>query len=205
MGVASIRADDKFQSTPPHGGRPWQLPRAGAPVGFNPRPRTGGDDLGDRQELYRHAVSIHAPARGATIAGALVPRAEGVSIHAPARGATSANTNASPGQEFQSTPPHGGRPHGDLRIVAVLKVSIHAPARGATAGRSDSRRGRSCFNPRPRTGGDGRSRAIRFRGSCFNPRPRTGGDALDLGCRDELHVSIHAPARGATELIAVKN
>ncbi len=99
---------------------------------FDPRPCARGDREAD-DDHAASAVSIHAPARGATIgwqaayarrqfrstplregrhAGALASIVgEGVSIHAPARGAT---------------PEPGG--------VAVLEmVSIHAPARGATA------------------------------------------------------------------------
>ncbi len=32
-----------FQSTPPHGGRPKFSQLGGGQIGFNPRPRTGGD------------------------------------------------------------------------------------------------------------------------------------------------------------------
>ena len=62
-----------------------------------------------------------------------------------------------------------------------------------------SRRNR-CFNPRPRAGGDASSsRHADALDACFNPRPRAGGD-LDrwsTSCAS-MHVSIHAPARGAT-------
>ena len=55
------------------------------------------------------------------------------------------------------------------------------------------------FNPRPRTGGDSRRSIGLSLMMSFNPRPRTGGD-------DQVawvvvfvqHVSIRAPARGAT-------
>ena len=55
-------------------------------------------------------VSIHAPARGATLPRVRGTQPQQVSIHAPARGATSA------GRSFAPT----------------RTVSIHAPARGAT-------------------------------------------------------------------------
>ena len=78
-----------FQSTPPRGGRPQvRLPDRGF-EGFNPRPRAGGDQLrpprfvgrplfqstpprGGRRHirsagLSKLIVSIHAPARGATV------------------------------------------------------------------------------------------------------------------------------------------
>ena len=43
---------------------------------------------------------------------------------------------------FQSTPPRGGRPGGDIEHELADRVSIHAPARGATGrGHSQRRRG----------------------------------------------------------------
>ncbi len=79
---------DSFQSTPPRGGRPpcssadhvWHCfnprPRVGGDlrsyaccrhqICFNPRPRVGGDLEGFLVDLWQAAVSIHAPAWGAT-------------------------------------------------------------------------------------------------------------------------------------------
>ena len=60
--------------------------------------------------------------------------------------------------------------------------------------------GGTCFNPRPRTGGDliSRDRSGFFNLS-FNPRPRTGGDDFFYFFSGfAFQVSIHAPARGAT-------
>ncbi len=55
-----------FQSTPPRGGRHAQL-RGSATSGcrFNPRPRAGGDHGSSHR--CSSMVSIHAPARGATV------------------------------------------------------------------------------------------------------------------------------------------
>ena len=55
---------------------------------FNPRAREGRDKEAriDRSGVY---VSIHAPARGATLFAVLIFPCAVVSIHAPARGATS--------------------------------------------------------------------------------------------------------------------
>ena len=39
---------------------------------FNPRPRAGGDQTAAVDMLMRTRVSIHAPARGATIVGGVV-------------------------------------------------------------------------------------------------------------------------------------
>ena len=98
---------------------------------FNPRPREGGDLLGHLRNLQvlgfqstppaRGAtpgcwasriielVSIHAPARGATAPSSAYRRTPLVSIHAPARGATEIADGERLANQFQSTPPRGGR------------------------------------------------------------------------------------------------
>ena len=76
---------------------------------FNPRARAGRDATFDfSNDPYK--VSIHAPARGATMTKMEQRMLSNVSIHAPARGATETAENC----------------------VVARKVSIHAPARGAT-------------------------------------------------------------------------
>jgi len=60
---------------------------AAARRGFNPRTRTGCDEGQKVWEAYGR-VSIHAPARGATITNGALVLNKKVSIHAPARGAT---------------------------------------------------------------------------------------------------------------------
>jgi len=111
VGYARYSTDRQtFQSTHPHGVRRWLCP------------------LQHRQA----DVSIHAPARGATIYTEEVEAAIEVSIHAPARGAT-------------------------LDIIRTLQehyVSIHAPARGATRGSRPLVSISNGFNPRTRTGCD---------------------------------------------------
>ena len=99
---------------------------------FNPRTRTGCDSYVDWDDDWIDQVSIHAPARGATMSCTpiLVPLA--VSIHAPARGAT----------------------HGIGDEIHRAPVSIHAPARGATFNGNTKGQWVFCFNPRTRTGCD---------------------------------------------------
>ena len=145
------------------------------PYGFNSRAREGRDK-GKRNGRNLRRVSIHAPARGATmtiwrphqIARRFNSRArEGrdyfppsnqiahyVSIHAPARGAT------------QHLP----------YIIDEDAVSIHAPARGATGG--------------DMTKSDGGKVSIHA--------PARGATQHLPYIIDEDAVSIHAPARGAT-------
>ena len=121
-----------FQSTPLREGRPGQkrnaggwsgyfnprpcargdvaiLSFAGTAIDFNPRPCARGDDI-QQNAVYNISISIHAPARGATVRFEDKERTVGISIHAPARGAT----------------PH---PNNSAHSFAI---SIHAPARGAT-------------------------------------------------------------------------
>ncbi len=122
-------------------------------------------------------VSIHAPAWGATAAWWRQYHHSNVSIHAPAWGATSAATyNVGTSGAFRSTPPRGGRrspsatnsapsefrstpPRGGRQLIASqsgarVPVSIHAPAWGATCVYVKRLSASSCFDPRPRVGGD---------------------------------------------------
>ena len=78
-------------------------------------------------------VSIHAPARGATLNSQLKLVTSNVSIHAPARGAT-------------AIPERG---------YGTCCVSIHAPARGATLLPPPLNLLTGGFNPRTREGCDG--------------------------------------------------
>ena len=121
---------------------------------------------------------------------------------------------------FQSTPPQGGRPERSQRRRRKRQVSIHAPAGGATVLRWPKSPGWSCFNPRPRRGGDlhpdkldepfhwfqstppqggdPSPNQLPQTSASFNPRPRRGGDYTDTPTGVQTNVSIHAPAGGAT-------
>jgi len=69
-----------------------------------------GATVAKPMEMGGGEVSIHAPAWGATAHGARRWELPAVSIHAPAWGATSpAAIKSSTPDQFQSTPPHGGR------------------------------------------------------------------------------------------------
>ncbi len=122
-------------------------------------------------------VSIHAPARGATLEIAATRRWREVSIHAPARGATIARSRPT------------------IRVV----VSIHAPARGATRAQIACVLIVCGFYPRSRAGSDRSREAFACAAECFYPRSRAGSDRWLLADRRDCSpVSIHAPARGAT-------
>ena len=121
---------------------------------FNSRPCERGDATWIGGFEFPVPISIHAPARGATLrvllptdrtifqftplregrlVGVLgVPGHGGISIHAPARGATCRSSH--PGwrpPNFNSRPCERGDLYG-IPILPKAKISIHAPARGAT-------------------------------------------------------------------------
>ncbi len=145
-----------FRSTPPRGERPsapWTVKR---PHQFRSTPPRGERPPHQAQAGGADLVSIHAPARGATLLRSIAvasrhgfdprpregsdfgPAARGgraaipVSIHAPARGATAYRVD--------------GARNG--------LVSIHAPARGATRPCRHRRTSFRSFDPRPREGSD---------------------------------------------------
>ena len=103
---------------------------------------------------------------------------------------------------FQSTPPRGGRPACDgYSRGCSARVFQSTPPRG---GRRCVVSSYTCvavsFNPRPRVGGDAAGVSSGTGpGTRFNPRPRVGGDRPTAAIRRPIaHVSIHAPAWGAT-------
>ncbi len=165
----------QFQSTPPHGGRHEQIADLTGIKRFNPRPRMGGDEV----ELFDGGiavVSIHAPAWGATGMETRPLHSGKVSIHAPAWGATTAIHLGFTQYLFQSTPPHGGRPGLPIRMMPS-----------------------SCFNPRPRMGGDPPKENHMEPDELFQSTPPHGGRHRSDQCLDRCRtVSIHAPAWGAT-------
>ena len=191
----------QFQSTRPQGARLNHAGRCflGGDC-FNPRARKGRDLAvrGERNQL--HPVSIHAPARGATIFDLSSDQAALVSIHAPARGATrwytkaparrdSFNPRARKGRDdwmvsdvaawfqFQSTRPQGARPRGDAEIRVAVDVSIHAPARGATALVDGLNKYYEFQSTRPQ-GARLLTSAYHPMSACFNPRARKGRDSF---------------------------
>ena len=122
-----------FQSTPPRGGRPVPL----GPV------------------IAITDISIHAPARGATVGIAMLPpKATHFNPRPREGGDCSSHRLHQTHPSFQSTPPRGGRLVLAQRWVVRADISIHAPARGATAGRRHILGLSDHFNPRPREGGD---------------------------------------------------
>ena len=59
---------------------------------------------------------------------------------------------------------------------------------------------RPCFNSRSREGSDSKRRLLTLSSTRFNSRSREGSDLRLSFVMSSYEVSIHAPARGATEL-----
>jgi len=114
--------------------------------------------------------------------GAIFRSKSAVSIHAPARGATHPGPHYHSQLRFQSTRPRGARPLLCGSLIYRLMFQSTRP-RGA-------RQPDTCTC---------------VRGMGFNPRAREGRDkGLTTAVRAML-VSIHAPARGATQRYPVKH
>ena len=191
---------ERFQSTLPHGERP--------PLYLRP--------------LQAQAISIHAPAWGATNPLTYDANPQQISIHAPAWGATARRCrdthrlcDFNPRSRMGSDA--GGRAAGEH----LADISIHAPAWGATMcstafsitgifqstlphgerRRSPARSGPSgtYFNPRSRMGSDKQSRDFISSSDVFQSTLPHGErhDRPHFG-HPHLVISIHAPAWGAT-------
>ena len=131
---------------------------------------------GDGDAVYG-GISIHAPARGATLKGV---HNEILRYHFNPRTREGCDTISIDGLgdegEFQSTHPRGVRLLEHLSTHHLKYISIHAPARGAT----------------------GRLRFIEGVCRISIHAPARGATCLPQGHIFSCCISIHAPARGAT-------
>ena len=171
------------------------------PPHFNPRTRVGCDRRPCAGQGHGHAVSIHAPAWGATLS-CKYPSPKGAGFNPRTRVGCDPQCLHRPqgAQKFQSTHPRGVRHLYKIECSGCSKVSIHAPAWGATRCRlwpPQSRRNVSIHAP-----AWGATALLRgeLPGLCgFNPRTRVGCDVIQrTGAVFHALVSIHAPAWGAT-------
>ena len=206
MGIPCTLFPNNFNPRPREGSDRIFLTAVCLQSHFNPRPREGSDTVDNLTPIGLFAISIHAPARGATHDFKLCqrvlcdfnprPREGSDAIFVPTSKIIK-NFNPRPreGSDIPAFPPH----------PCMYVISIHAPARGATINK-----GIECVNtaisiPAPARGA---THMIfnRFKSSIhFNPRPREGSD--DTACNDvkrPLMISIHAPARGATFIFLIR-
>ena len=186
----------KFQSTLPHGERPWTIDKTPRRQRFNPRSHMGSDHIAVVLMAGRGCFNPRSH-MGSDVSASMMSTTLEVSIHAPTWGATFVDRANARFKVFQSTLPHGERRCFLVCRIHGNRVSIHAPTWGAT---SPCRRGPWlwCFNPRSHMGSD-------FSTSTFDPSPRVSIHAPTWGATDNslnfisnLYVSIHAPTWGAT-------
>ena len=168
--------------------------------------------------LWTRSISIHAPARGATQAYRIAAGRPHFNSRPCERGDKLRYFCAGEYGDFNSRPCERGDAVPRL-IIRLVSISIHAPARGATVlpgdtfeldifqftplreGRPNSICGRfrsNAFQFTPLR--EGRLRA-QLEGASplnFNSRPCERGDIFDVVGVSLAHISIHAPARGAT-------
>ena len=167
-----------FQSTHPRGVRPSTSSATRTTARFQSTHPRGVRHPPPQGTRHPHAVSIHAPAWGATQPKLpSIQDTKQVSIHAPAWGATGTppgtafriscfNPRTRVGCDhpagycqgvedaFQSTHPRGVRHMPEGSPAAGVGVSIHAPAWGATCRYIYGRCRAARFNPRTRVGCD---------------------------------------------------
>ena len=198
----------RFQSTRPRGARRRLAEPSFTPTMFqSTRPRGARQLPCPTRSAIAGQVSIHAPARGATLdSRSGTTFVQLVSIHAPARGATGhAGARVTSASVFQSTRPRGARRTVHRPNRSGLPVSIHAPARGATSSGRRCRVMRPWFqSTRPRGARpmpsaapasskvfqSTRPRGARLHGNSrrqgrqerFNPRARAGRDLRYYAC-----------------------
>ncbi len=102
-------------------------------------------------------ISIHAPAKGATMTAPICLMDSGISIHAPAKGATEWLDKLISAYGISIHAPAKGATWWEgAAWLGKAKISIHAPAKGATIAAMTVTILCFNFNPRSREGSDGR-------------------------------------------------
>ena len=167
-----------------------------------------------------HAISIHAPPRGATKNKNAFLGGIDISIHAPPRGATlgkvllarfrlhfnsrpSARGDRGDGGHFRNRQDFNSRPsaRGDDALEQAKEagyISIHAPPRGATEALLLAVKYEMISIHAPPRGATPVSRVQSANTSNFNSRPSARGDPKFREAYIRAFISIHAPPRGAT-------
>ncbi len=149
------RTELKFQSTRPHGARPFPFGLRFQYVKVSIHAPTRGATLEVVERKDGEHVSIHAPTRGATPQSVLATGHIGVSIHAPTRGATRHGQDNQREEEFQSTRPHGARPRTATPSTTKWWFQSTRPHGARLQDNNFWQLFYGCFNPCAHTGRDG--------------------------------------------------
>ena len=103
---------------------------------------------------------------------------------------------------FQSTLPRGERPFVNYIISLSVQFQSTLPRGERRCSRALTRRAHHYFNPRSHEGSDLQEPELHFLLRDFNPRSHEGSDQ-DRRVHDlDGQISIHAPTRGATAILA---
>ena len=200
MGIAAEK--EEFQFTPPRGGRQHSLYVFFCFSNFNSRPRAGGDEHAVRA-VHSRGYFNSRPRAGGDSPRAVWIALVVISIHAPARGATPFSNLSSSPDRFQFTPPRGGRreaTHGK----AFAEQFQFTPPRGGRPVRVEGRTDPLAFQFTPPRGG----RLVRVvwlpnNMISIHAPARGATNSTDLNDTSSRTISIHAPARGATKFTVV--
>ena len=172
-------------------------------IGFQFTPlREGrpGLRVSDVLELKFQFTPLREGRRGAI---GTLGRAWPISIHAPARGATLELASNIPAFLFQFTPLREGRLCGSGCFAHLFGISIHAPARGATRTGHRPPRRSAYFNSRPCERGDGYISGRDWHAYDFNSRPCERGDEMVIWmCRNSIYFNSRPCERGDRRLTA---
>ncbi len=194
---------EKFQSTHPRGVRLLIVIQLALKcVYFNPRTREGCD-LGIGGADLSKAIFQSTHPRGVRLSSYKDSNDGKLFQSTHPRGVRRAKTFLCQGlpYQFQSTHPRGVRQviDGDCPFNKV--ISIHAPARGATTLRVFYVASKIYFNPRTREGCDINFH-LKMLGLCLfqSTHPRGVRHITNVINTEDYKISIHAPARGATEI-----
>ena len=221
-GIPGPQVHSHFYSRPCGRGDDHEPAPHNAPAYFYSRPCGRGDFLRLPTRLLCMRISTHAPAGGATWIIIMPVGVISISTHAPAGGATSPRTSKnSTAMYFYSRPCGRGDRRGRRRIPAPAKISTHAPAGGATVCETGSAAALHSisthapaggatrdllgllllllyFYSRPCGRGDYGEADKRTMQWHFYSRPCGRGDVQIDRVYEQIYISTHAPAGGAT-------
>ena len=168
-----------FQSTPPaRGATNAASASASVTPNFNPRPPRGGRRSPCVSPIRAEPFQSTPPRGGRRHDYTAFLNPAAISIHAPARGATSAAWFSSAASCYFNPRPREGGDFSRLTTTFRMIISIHAPARGATASFATKFTASTISIHAPARGATWISLPTGAGAGYFNPRPREGGDDL---------------------------
>ena len=173
-------------------------------VCFNPRARTGRDPRGCAKTAHRAGFNPRART-GRDSPLPLHRSLSGVSIHAPARGATKDDGDERGAAKFQSMRPHGARlgiKERNLTPAQFQSTRPHGARRRAPVGIAS---GLQFQSTRPHGARHPLMSRMHKPDPFQSTRPHGARPHACDHSREHRHVSIHAPARGATRTNATSS